>query len=355
MKKLCLLLAVLVLVLSACSNEHAAETPLPEDSPEYSFSLSPYYPKEPHTDISNPIAAENKIVFCDQVNLFGGSRTGTGNVYLYDRASETEKAYDIFANGLYYQDGCIYYSSGRTLVKTDLETGETTELFAFLEEGPCGFLSGGEGYVISFEGNGDYSEVKLYSYDIEKEKQSLIVETNYLESPFKTFKVHNKYISYIRLSGKEYEIHSLSLETEKDKLIFTNDFQPDQTVFDGNALVWSDHLGVHCFSGGEDKIIGDGNSDVDILGGRYILYLGKEDSQIYVYDTVSESLAFSSKGMFDGGFSWSCPSGENTGSLAFVYSDLEKVKELYPDWNYEDDSQSAAFPEFIYVLDLTEK
>lgn len=331
-----------LMLLTGCAEKTESGTA------EYEFSMELYAPGNPQIFSNSPEVSEDKIVFCDQYGyLFGRSENAEGNVYVYDTVSGEEEIHPVFADRTYLYKNCLYYFEDRSFVRTDLETDGTETLYAASESGPCGFTSGGDGYVIFFESNGEYSDVTLYSYDIEKQSCSVAAKTNYMTSPFHTFKIRNGFFAYTEKQDGKYVMHGVDLKNSKDRVLFESDAEPSQVIYDGELLVWSDYRGTHCLRDGEEITVGGGDSDVDILGSRYIFYF--EDFKVYVHDLADGKTVFSSEG-YDGVelCEWFDLDSES-GKAAFTVWDRNTAETLYPNWEHEE------YPELIYILSFTEK
>jgi len=169
-----------------------------EPSRDYTFSVAPFYTDEPHELCSAPDVYGDMVVCCDIYQYLNGkSKDISSNVMLKDVLSGEETELDLLADKTYLYNGELYYQSGYQLCKMNPETGEKTELFT-IGENPTGFSFGGEGFLIYWAGNVDYSDVKIYSYDIEEEKAALIAETNYLSDPSHEFKIREGYLCFAK-------------------------------------------------------------------------------------------------------------------------------------------------------------
>ena len=304
-----------------------------------------YAPSNPMILSGFPEVAENKIVFCDQYNyLFGEKENASGNVFVYDLISKTENLCEIFANKTYLYDNYLYYFRGKVLVRTDLDTNLSEELYTISEDKLGGFSSGGDGYVIFWDSNDDYTDVTIYSYDICNSKCSIVAKTNYLTSPFHTFKIKNGFFSYAEKQNEKFLIHGVSLKDIKNDIIIELNIEPAQMVYNGDVFVWSDYKGIHLERNKKIISIGSGTSDVDIFKNRYVFYF--EDFQIFIYDLIDNKTVFSSSQYENVEFCEWFDLDEDNNKAAFIAWDRETSRSIYPDWEYEE------YPELIYIMEI---
>jgi hypothetical protein len=207
MKKWTAYILILLLLFSGCSAE--------EPSRDYVFSVAPFYTDEPHELCSIPDVYGDTVVCCDIYQYLNGKgRDASNNVMLKDVLSGEETKLDLLADKAYLYGGEFYYQSGYQLCKMNPETEEKTELFT-IGENPAGFLLLRRGLFSLLGGNADYSNVKIYSYDIEEEKAALIAETNYLSDPSHEFKIREGYLCFAKEESKTYTIYGVNVETGK--------------------------------------------------------------------------------------------------------------------------------------------
>mgnify|MGYP003769954981 CR=1 FL=1 len=321
-----------------------------EPSRNYVFSMTPFYTDEPHELYTVPEVYGDTAVCCDIYQYLNGrGKDVSSNVMLKDVLSGEETKLDLLANKAYLYNGELYYQSGYQLCKMNAETGEKTELFT-IGENPAGFSFGGEGFLIYWAGNAGYSDVKIYSYDIEKEKTALIAETNYLSDPSHEFKIREGHLCFAKKEENTYTIYGFNVRTGKTRKIAEGILSaPNQMVYNGSTLLYTTTSGTHVLTDGssEELLLEGTRTDCDILENRYIFYFN--DRQLYIYDLKNETIVYTTaEEVKDFRLSpWLSLDTENKRAALLGRNDT-LAEELYPDWNEE------TGPDFIYLLQIEE-
>ena len=342
MKKWIACMLILLMSFSGCNAEEASH--------DYDFSVTPFYTDEPYVLCSFPDVYGDTVVCCDNYRyLHGRSENASGNVILKDVLSGEETELNIFADKTYIYDGELYYQSGYQICRMNLETGENTELFT-IGENPAGFSFGGEGFLVYWAGNSGYSNVKIYSYDIEKEKTTLITETNYLSGPYHRFKIREGYICFAKKENGTYAIYGANVKTGRTRKIAEGiSSDPNQMVYNGSTLLYTTRSGTHVLRDGssEEFLLEGTRTDCDILENRYIFYF--DDWQLYIYDIKNEQVVYTTvEELKDFRLcQWLSLDTENKRAAFLGWND-QLAEELYPDWQYE------IGLDFIYLLQIKE-
>lgn len=332
----------MVLLFSGCRAE--------ETSHDYDFSVTPFYTDEPYELCSFPDVYGDTVACCDQYRyLKGRSENASGNVILKDVLSGEETELNIFANKTYIYHGELYYQSGYQIYGMNLETGENTELFT-TGENPSGFSFGGEGFLIYWAGNSDLSDIKIYSYDIEKEKTTLITETNYLSDPYNDMKIREGYICFAKEENGTYTLYGADVGTGKTHKIAEGILSaPNQMVYNGSTLLYTTASATHVRRNGstEEFLLEGTRTDCDILENRYIFYFN--DRQLYIYDMKNEKVVYTTaEELKDFRLcQWLSLDTENKRAAFYGWND-QLAEERYPDWEQETGSA------FIYLLQIKE-
>lgn len=340
--KFLIMILCLVLLFSGCSVEEASR--------DYEFSVIPFYTDKPYELCSFPDVYGDTVVCCDNYRyLHGRSENASGNVILKDVLSGEETELNIFAGKTYIYDGELYYQSGYQICRMNLETGENTELFT-IGENPAGFSFGGEGFLVYWTGNSDYSDVKIYSYNIEKEKATIIAETNYLSDPYNDMKIREGYVCFAKEEGKTHTIYGANIKTGKTRKIAEGiPSEPNQMVYNGSTLLYTTASGTHVLTDGssEEYLLEGTRTDCDILENRYIFYFS--DRQLYIYDMKSEQVVYTTaEELKDFRLcQWLSLDTENKRAAFLGWND-QLAEELYPNWGYE------TGPDFVYLLQIKE-
>ena len=333
---------ILLMSLSGCQVDDVIR--------DYDFSVAPFFTDESYELCSFPDIYENTVVCCDNYRyLYGRSENASGNVILKDVLSGKETELNIFADKTYIYDGELYYQSGYQICRMNLETGENMELFT-VGENPASFSFGGEGFLIYWAGDSDLSDIKIYSYDIEKEKTTLIAETNYLSGPYHRFKIREGYLCFAKEENETYTLYGADVGTGKTiKITEGIPSDPNQMVYNGSTLLYTTASGTHVLRDGssEEFLLEGTRTDCDILENRYIFYFN--DRQLYIYDMTNETVVYTTaEELKDFRLcQWLSLDTENK-KAAFLGWNDQLAEELYPDWGYE------TGPDFVYLLQIRE-
>ena len=210
----------------------------------------------------------------------------------------------------------------------------------------------GKGCAVWWEADGDLKNSKCYSYDLARNKKTLIAESVYPFEPLASNKIRNGYIGFFEKTKKGYTIYGMDVLTGKKTLLKEDTFdKPKSIVYNGNTLVWvSRGIGakekIHIISKGEEFILSNGAGSIDIYK-NYIIYIS--DGYAYVYDFKNEVTVFSSENEF-GDFSFNGLRFDEESGTAVLIAYNEKLDdEMYPNENI---GQS---PNFIFLLKFKAK
>lgn len=342
-------LFLIFICFSSCNFETSQNDTINIETPEYVFTMSHYFTEKPHVFSVFPEIHENKIFYCDQYNyVYSNEEDIEGNVFYIDLDKKEEKAINTFSNKLHFYNNNLYYNKNLSLCKTDITSGETIQLLSFDMNNLYCFSSGNKNYLVYWESNKDYTDIKLYSYNIETNQTELIGKTNYLTSPYHTFKIRNNHIAYAEKKGDKYIVYGYNIESKEKLEILQLSNEPSQMVFDGKIFVWSDKTGTHVFNNGEDILIGRGTADVDIFKNRYIFFF--ENFKIRIYDLYTDKIIYFSEKKYSDTLFIQWFSLDDTGEkAAFIGIDPKLCENIYTDVTFE------SHPEIIFVMDIALK
>lgn len=210
----------------------------------------------------------------------------------------------------------------------------------------------GKGCAVWWEADEDLKNSKCYSYDLARNKKTLIAESVYPFEPLASNKIRNGYIGFFEKTKKGYTIYGMDVLTGKKTLLKEDTFdRPKTIVYNGDTLVWvSRGIGakekIHIISKGEEFILSNGAGNIDIYK-NYIIY--DSDGCAYVYDFKNEVTVFSSENEF-GDFSFNGLRFDEESGTAVLIAYNEKLDdEMYPNENI---GQS---PNFIFLLKFKAK
>ena len=305
---------------------------------------------------SVPLLSENKLFICDYFRFNEGS--AEGNVIMADLSSKEgeETLLNLTAVDVSCYDGYIYYSDGITAYRFNAETKETETVFQKdRDENVLLYnyrVNIGKGCAVWWEADEDLKNSKCYSYDLARNKKTLIAESVYPFEPSASNKIRNGYIGFFEKTKKGYTIYSTDVLTGKKTLLKEDTFdRPKTIVYNGDTLVWvSRGIGakekIHILSDKKESVLSNGAGNIDIYK-NYIIY--DSDGCAYVYDFKNEVTVFSSTNEF-GDFSFNGLRFDEESGTAVLIAYNEKLDdEMYPNENI---GQS---PDFIFLLKFKAK
>lgn len=305
---------------------------------------------------SVPLLSENKLFICDFFRYNEGSAEGNVVMTDFSEKGSEEKPIYLTAVDVSYYNGYIYYSDGITVYRFNAETKETETVFQKDREENARLydyrVNIGKGCAVWWEADEDLKNSKCYSYDLARNKKTLIAESVYPFEPSASNKIRNGYIGFFEKTKKGYTIYGMDVLTEKKTLLKEDTFdKPKSIVYNGDTLVWvSRGIGakekIHIISKGEEFILSNGAGSIDIYK-NYIIY--DSDGCVYVYDFKNEVTVFSSENEF-GDFSFNGLRFDEESGTAVLIAYNEKLDdEMYPNENI---GQS---PNFIFLLKFKAK
>lgn len=302
---------------------------------------------------SVPLLSENKLFICDFFRYHEGSAEGNVVMTDFSEKERKEKPINLTAVDVSYYNGYIYYSDGITVYRFNAETKETETVFQKdRDENVLLYdyrVNIGKGCAVWWEADEDLKNSKCYSYDLARNKKTLIAESVYPFEPLASNKIRNGYIGFFEKTKKGYTIYGMDVLTGKKTLLKEDTFdKPKSIVYNGNTLVWvSRGIGakekIHIISKGEEFILSNGAGNIDIYK-NYIIY----DSAgcAYVYDFKNEVTVFSSENEF-GDFSFNGLRFDEESGTAVLIAYNEKLDdEMYPNENI------GHSPIFIFILKI---
>lgn len=302
---------------------------------------------------SVPLLSENKLFICDFFRYHEGSAEGNVVMTDFSEKERKEKPINLTAVDVSYYNGYIYYSDGITVYRFNAETKETETVFQKdRDENVLLYdyrVNIGKGCAVWWEADEDLKNSKCYSYDLARNKKTLIAESVYPFNPSASNKIRNGYIGFFEKTKKGYTIYGMDVLTGKKTLLKEDTFdRPKTIVYNGDTLVWvSRGIGakekIHIISKGEEFILSNGAGNIDIYK-NYIIY--DSDGCAYVYDFKNEVTVFSSENEF-GDFSFNGLRFDEESGTAVLIAYNEKLDdEMYPNENI---GQS---PIFIFILKI---
>lgn len=302
---------------------------------------------------SVPLLSENKLFICDFFRYHEGSAEGNVVMTDFSEKERKEKPINLTAVDVSYYNGYIYYSDGITVYRFNTETKETEAVFQKdRDENVLLYdynVNIGKGCAVWWEADEDLKNSKCYSYDLARNKKTLIAESVYPFEPLASNKIRNGYIGFFEKTKKGYTIYSTDVLTGKKTLLKEDTFdRPKTIVYNGDTLVWvSRGIGakekIHIISKGEEFILSNGAGNIDIYK-NYIIY--DSDGCAYVYDFKNEVTVFSSENEF-GDFSFNGLRFDEESGTAVLIAYNEKLDdEMYPNENI------GHSPIFIFILKI---
>ena len=302
---------------------------------------------------SVPLLSENKLFICDFFRYNEGSAEGNVVMTDFSEKERKEKPINLTAVDVSYYNGYIYYSDGITVYRFNAETKETETVFQKdRDENVLLYdyrVNIGKGCAVWWEADEDLKNSKCYSYDLARNKKTLIAESVYPFEPSASNKIRNGYIGFFEKTKKGYTIYGMDVLTGKKTLLKEDTFdRPKTIVYNGDTLVWvSRGIGakekIHIISKGEEFILSNGAGNIDIYK-NYIIY--DSDGCAYVYDFKNEVTVFSSENEF-GDFSFNGLRFDEESGTAVLIAYNEKLDdEMYPNENI------GHSPIFIFILKI---
>lgn len=302
---------------------------------------------------SVPLLSENKLFICDFFRYHEGSAEGNVVMTDFSEKERKEKPINLTAVAVSYYNGYIYYSDGITVYRFNAETKETETVFQKdRDENVLLYdyrVNIGKGCAVWWEADEDLKNSKCYSYDLARNKKTLIAESVYPFEPLASNKIRNGYIGFFEKTKKGYTIYGTDVLTGKKTLLKEDTFdRPKTIVYNGDTLVWvSRGIGakekIHIISKDEEFILSNGAGNIDIYK-NYIIY--DSDGCAYVYDFKNEMTVFSSENEF-GDFSFNGLRFDEESGTAVLIAYNEKLDdEMYPNENI------GHSPIFIFILKI---
>ena len=297
------------------------------------------------------LLSENKLFICDFFRYNEGSAEGNVVMTDFSEKERKEKPINLTAVDVSYYNGYIYYSDGITVYRFNAETKETETVFQKdRDENVLLYnyrVNIGKGCAVWWEADEDLKNSKCYSYDLARNKKTLIAESVYPFEPSASNKIRNGYIT-----KKGYTIYGMDVLTGKKTLLKEDTFdKPKSIVYNGNTLVWvSRGIGakekIHILSDKKESVLSNGAGNIDIYK-NYIIY--DSDGYAYVYDFKNEVTVFSSENEF-GDFSFNGLRFDEESGTAVLIAYNEKLDdEMYPNENI------GHSPNFIFLLKFKAK
>lgn len=305
---------------------------------------------------SVPLLSENKLFICDFFRYHEGSAEGNVVMTDFSEKERKEKPINLTAVDVSYYNGYIYYSDGITVYRFNTETKETEAVFQKdRDENVLLYdyrVNIGKGCAVWWEADEDLKNSKCYSYDLARNKKTLIAESVYPFEPLASNKIRNGYIGFFEKTKKGYTIYGMDVLTGKKTLLKEDTFdKPKSIVYNGNTLVWvSRGIGakekIHILSDKKESVLSNGAGNIDIYK-NYIIY--DSDGYAYVYDFKNEVTVFSSENEF-GDFSFNGLRFDEESGTAVLIAYNEKLDdEMYPNENI------GHSPNFIFLLKFKAK
>lgn len=302
---------------------------------------------------SVPLLSENKLFICDFFRYNEGSAEGNVVMTDFSEKERKEKPINLTAVDVSYYNGYIYYSDGITVYRFNAETKETETVFQKdRDENVLLYdynVNIGKGCAVWWEADEDLKNSKCYSYDLARNKKTLIAESVYPFEPSASNKIRNGYIGFFEKTKKGYTIYGMDVLTGKKTLLKEDTFdKPKSIVYNGNTLVWvSRGIGakekIHILSDKKESVLSNGAGNIDIYK-NYIIY--DSDGCAYVYDFKNEVTVFSSENEF-GDFSFNGLRFDEESGTAVLIAYNEKLDdEMYPNENI------GHSPIFIFILKI---
>lgn len=302
---------------------------------------------------SVPLLSENKLFICDFFRYHEGSAEGNVVMTDFSEKERKEKPINLTAVDVSYYNGYIYYSDGITVYRFNTETKETEAVFQKdRDENVLLYdynVNIGKGCAVWWEADEDLKNSKCYSYDLARNKKTLIAESVYPFEPSASNKIRNGYIGFFEKTKKGYTIYGMDVLTGKKTLLKEDTFdKPKSIVYNGNTLVWvSRGIGakekIHILSDKKESVLSNGAGNIDIYK-NYIIY--DSDGCAYVYDFKNEVTVFSSENEF-GDFSFNGLRFDEESGTAVLIAYNEKLDdEMYPNENI------GHSPIFIFILKI---
>ena len=302
---------------------------------------------------SVPLLSENKLFICDFFRYNEGSTEGNVVMTDFSEKERKEKPINLTAVDVSYYNGYIYYSDGITVYRFNAETKETETVFQKdRDENVLLYnyrVNIGKGCAVWWEADEDLKNSKCYSYDLARNKKTLIAESVYPFEPSASNKIRNGYIGFFEKTKKGYTIYGMDVLTGKKTLLKEDTFdKPKSIVYNGNTLVWvSRGIGakekIHILSDKKESVLSNGAGNIDIYK-NYIIY--DSDGCAYVYDFKNEITVFSSENEF-GDFSFNGLRADEESGTAVLIAYNEKLDdEMYPNEN------TGHSPIFIFILKI---
>lgn len=305
---------------------------------------------------SVPLLSENKLFICDYFRFNEGS--AEGNVIMADLSSKEgeEILLNLTAVDVSCYDGYIYYSDGITVYRFNAETKETETVFQKdRDENVLLYnyrVNIGKGCAVWWEADEDLKNSKCYSYDLERNKKTLIAESVYPFEPLASNKIRNGYIGFFEKTKKGYTIYGADVSTGKKTLLKEDTFdKPKSIVYNGDTLAWiSRGIGaeekIHILSRNKESVLSNGAGSIDIYK-NYIIYI--RDGYAYVHDFKNEVDVFSSENEF-GDFSFNgLRLDEESGTAVLTAYNDKLGGAMYPNEN------TGTSPSYIFLLKFDEK
>lgn len=302
---------------------------------------------------SVPLLSENKLFICDFFRYNEGSTEGNVVMTDFSEKGSEEKPIYLTAVDVSYYNGYIYYSDGITVYRFNAGTKETEAVFQKDREENARLydyrVNIGKGCAVWWEADEDLKNSKCYSYDLARNKKTLIAESVYPFEPSASNKIRNGYIGFFEKTKKGYTIYGMDVLTGKKTLLKEDTFdKPKSIVYNGNTLVWvSRGIGakekIHILSDKKESVLSNGAGNIDIYK-NYIIY--DSDGCAYVYDFKNEVTVFSSENEF-GDFSFNGLRADEESGTAVLIAYNEKLDdEMYPNENI------GHSPIFIFILKI---
>lgn len=302
---------------------------------------------------SVPLLSENKLFICDFFRYHEGSAEGNVVMTDFSEKGSEEKPIYLTAVDVSYYNGYIYYSDGITVYRFNTETKETEAVFQKdRDENVLLYdyrVNIGKGCAVWWEADEDLKNSKCYSYDLARNKKTLIAESVYPFEPSASDKIRNGYIGFFEKTKKGYTIYGMDVLTGKKTLLKEDTFdRPKTIVYNGDTLVWvSRGIGakekIHILSDKKESVLSNGAGNIDIYK-NYIIY--DSDGCAYVYDFKNEMTVFSSENEF-GDFSFNGLRFDEESGTAVLIAYNEKLDdEMYPNENI------GHSPIFIFILKI---
>lgn len=302
---------------------------------------------------SVPLLSENKLFICDFFRYNEGSAEGNVVMTDFSEKERKEKPINLTAVDVSYYNGYIYYSDGITVYRFNAETKETETVFQKdRDENVLLYdyrVNIGKGCAVWWEADEDLKNSKCYSYDLARNKKTLIAESVYPFEPSASDKIRNGYIGFFEKTKKGYTIYGMDVLTGKKTLLKEDTFdRPKTIVYNGDTLVWvSRGIGakekIHILSDKKESVLSNGAGNIDIYK-NYIIY--DSDGCAYVYDFKNEVTVFSSENEF-GDFSFNGLRFDEESGTAVLIAYNEKLDdEMYPNENI------GHSPIFIFILKI---